>query len=91
MNGTQWDHSFMVQSKVTSQYRPYWVLSTVVDSNNGISLGILLPAGNRLVNWGIANSHRNHAPDYAQHSLGCCLILSLSLFRSFFDEVRKLN
>ena len=67
------------------------VLSTVVDSNNGLSLGILLPAGYGLVNWGIANSHRNHAPDYAQHSLGCCLTSSLSLFWSFFDEERQLN
>ena len=85
MNGTQWDHSFIVPSKVAS------VLGTIVDSNNGISLGILLPAGYGLVNWGIANSHRNHAPDYAQHSLRCCLILSLSLFWSFVDKERQLN
>ena len=89
MNGTQWDHSFIVPSKVASQYRPYWC--TVVDSNNGISLGFLLPAGYGLVKWGIANSHRNHAPDYAQHSLCCCLILSLSLFWSFVDDERQLN
>ena len=49
------------------------VLGTVVDYNNGISLGIFLPAVYGLVNWGIANSHRNHAPDYAQHSVRCCL------------------
>ena len=49
------------------------VLGTVVDYKNGISLGIFLPAVYEFVNWGIANSHRNHDPDYAQHSLRCCL------------------
>ena len=67
------------------------VLGTVADSNNGISLGISLPAGYRLVNLGIANSHRNYAPEYAKHGLRCSLILSLSLFWSFFDEERQLN
>ena len=67
------------------------VLGTIADSNNGISLGISLPAGYGLVNLGIANSHRNHAPEYAQHGLGCSLISSLSLFWSFFDEERQLN
>ena len=52
---------------------------------------ILLPAGYGLVNLGIANSHRNHAPEYAQHSFGCCLISSLSLFWPFFDQERQLN
>ena len=89
MTCTQWDHSVMVQSKVALQYLRYWVPKIV--SNNGISLGISLPAGYGLVNLGIANSHRNHAPEYAKHGLHCCLISSLSLFWSFFDEERQLN
>ena len=81
----------MVQSKVASQYRRYWVPLQNPTMESHFSLGISLPAGYRLVNLGIANSHRNHAPEYAQHGLGCCLISSLSLFWSFFDEERQLN